>query len=441
MHWFPLTKEQVYGLAPDYSTQRAARTLAAATDWSCSGYNDHLLWAEFPDPKRPPTQTVFSTESGYGRCGCTSAKFPCRHLIALLLHYGAVPTTNTGESPPTWASEWPLATRAAAISNPGSEPQRLQTVTQGLLETERWLKDLLQQGLASAAQRPKQFWFDAANRLVDVYAEPLARDMRELAALPGQDNWPERLLARLGLLYLFIQGFKQFDQLSTGTQMDLQLALGWQPDQPTLDVTRHISDHWLVLGRRQETAERQWQQRLWLWGQESGRFALLADSLPVKANEARCLPTGLVVAATVAYYPSNWPLFAQVVDAMRPPLGDRDNEAANNLQQPDINCPHTIEQAISDYAQARTANPWLRTYPLLLPAVRVERQQTGWRLRDEAGSVLPLPPRFNLGWQLLSLSAGEPLSLFGDWNGVYLTPISLCWQGQWLDLHRWRAVV
>lgn len=440
MHWFPLTREQVYGLAPDYSTQRAGRTLAAATDWSYSGYSNHQLWAEFPDPKHPPAQTALSTNTWHGRCSCNSAKFPCRHLIALLLHFSEQSVNSTGEETPSWVSDCLPEIRSSTTSTPDLSTihaHRLEVVTQGLLELERWLKDLLQQGLATAAQRSKQFWFDAANRLVDVYAEPLARDVRELATLPGQDSWPERLLARLGLLYLFIQGFKRFDQLSTATQMDLQLALGWQPEYSPSDTIQQISDHWLVLGRRQETAERQRQQRLWLWGRESGRFALLAETPPLKVNQALCLPTGMAFEATVGFYPGNWPLFARIMGEIRPPTDNMDND----WQRPNMSGRCTIEQAIGEYAQARTANPWLRIYPLLLSELQVEREQTGWQIRDEAGSVLPLPPRFNLGWQLLALSAGKPLSLFGEWNGAYLTPISLYRQGQWLDLHRWRAVV
>jgi hypothetical protein len=101
----------------------------------------------------------------------------------------------------------------------------------------------------------------------------------------------------------------------------------------------------------------------------------------------------------------------------------------------------SIEQAIRGYAQARTANPWLRVFPLALHAVRVERAQASWRVRDHAGNVLPLPPRFNQGWQLLAFSTDKPLSLFGEWNDFAFTPLSVHWQGQWHDLHRWRGLV
>jgi hypothetical protein len=76
-----------------------------------------------------------------------------------------------------------------------------------------------------------------------------------------------------------------------------------------------------------------------------------------------------------------------------------------------------------------------------LDAVWIEREQAGWRLRDQDGNLLALPPRYGQGWQLLALSAGGPLPLFGEWNGFSFSPLSVHWQGQWRDLHRWRGMV
>jgi hypothetical protein len=307
-----------------------------------------------------------------------------------------------------------------------------------LLELERWLKDLVQQGMASALQKPKRFWLDAADRLVDAYAEPLARDARELAMLPGNGrDWPERLLARLGLLYLFIQGFKRYEELPPAAQGDLRAAIGWPLTRPPDDPAGQIADRWLVLGRRQEVADRRRQQRLWLWGEACERFALLADDVPVKQNQGLCVPTGLFMQTSLSYYLSNWPLSAELATPVTLSAAALSTATA---EQPAVG-ETSIEQAIRGYAQARTDNPWLRVFPLALRAVRVERVQAGWRVCDRAGSVLPLPPRFNQGWQLLALSTDKPLLLFGEWNGFTFTPLSVHWQGQWHDMHRWRGVV
>jgi hypothetical protein len=450
MHWFSTT-EQLLGLAPDYSIQRAGRTLVTVTDWSHAGWDSHFLWAVFPDARQPPVQTAISLSTLLGVCSCPSAKFPCRHILALLLHRVGQAGPPAASERPDWVyqqlvadnrqtgpiinshSEQHKQVKRFEDSSPKAESQRLAAIRAGLLELERWLKDLVQQGMANALQKPKRFWLDAADRLVDAYAEPLARDVRELATLPGNGrDWPERVLARLGLLYLFIQGFKRYDQLPPAAQGDLRAAIGWPLPRPSDDPARQVADRWLVLGRRQEVADRRRQQRLWLWGQASERFALLTDDAPVKQNQGLCLPTGLFMQTSLSYYQSNWPLPAEPTAAV--------TLSAEAAEQPAVG-ETSIEQAIRGYAQARTANPWLRVFPLALRAVRVERAQASWRVRDHAGNVLPLPPRFSQGWQLLALSTDKPLSLFGEWNGFAFTPLSVHLQGQWHDLHRWRGLV
>jgi hypothetical protein len=56
----------------------------------------------------------------------------------------------------------------------------------------------------------------------------------------------------------------------------------------------------------------------------------------------------------------------------------------------------------------------------------------GWVLHDSAGNVLPLVPRFEAGWELLALSGGTPLALFGEWDGEALLPLSV-----WAEKRFW----
>jgi hypothetical protein len=384
--------------------------------------------------------------------------------VALLLHYsdcGEQRESTTAEPPP-WvrqqaagAAGWPTVAHEAAAT------ERLAKLRSGLLELERWLLDLVEQGLATVPQRPKRFWLDAAGRLVDVYAEPLAREVRDLAALPNSGaGWPERMVARLGLLFLLIQGFKRYGELSPATQADLLAAVGWQQQEMAAVPGEAVADRWLVLGRRQEVAERQRWQRIWLWGTGSGRFALLALRTPLgqKAgsgpghSQGICLPTGLILPATVWFYPANWPLLATLDGAQLAGGEGSANGSAGHATGSETEhererpaggrLPGTasLEQAIRDYARARTANPWLRSYPLALQGVQIEREQERWWLRDAQGHGLALPPRFNQGWQLLALATAAPLTLFGEWNGAYLLPLAVYWQGEWRDLHRWRGI-
>ena len=55
----------------------------------------------------------------------------------------------------------------------------------------------------------------------------------------------------------------------------------------------------------------------------------------------------------------------------------------------------------------------------------------GWAVRDTAGQVLALSPRFARGWHLLALSGGHPLGLFGEWDGAVLRPLGVWAAGQY----------
>ena len=94
-----------------------------------------------------------------------------------------------------------------------------------------------------------------------------------------------------------------------------------------------------------------------------------------------------------------------------------------------------IADMIKAYAKALSCNPWLEQFPVPVVAAVIPIHHNGlWFVRDLAGHHLPLTPRFKRGWQLLALSGGHPLSLFGEWNGEYLLPLSVGVSGQFIVL-------
>jgi hypothetical protein len=86
-----------------------------------------------------------------------------------------------------------------------------------------------------------------------------------------------------------------------------------------------------------------------------------------------------------------------------------------------------ITEAIAAYSKAFVACPWIEQFPLLLQAVVPIREGDRYRVRDTQGAVLPLVANLDprQGWQLLALSGGHPLALFGEWDGTELLPLSV----------------
>lgn len=425
--------EHIRGAAPDHATRRAADELARGDRWGQAGRSElegtagRLLWAEFAEAKRAPTQTTVLLPTLRVACNCPATRFPCCHILGLLLRdqSGALEHLPL----PDWANRAP-SPRQPRIENPATQHDaRHDKLIAGMADLQRWLDDLARQGLAGLPQRRRQEWLAAADRLADAYAPEAARELRELSLLPGTaPDWPERLLPRLGRLALLCAAFERLDELSPGEQGDALAAAG-RPPRPGDDC---LTDTWLVAGVRQEYDNKQRRERVWLLGRDTGRWALLSDARPANRLDGVCLPAGARLGGEVAFVPSTWPMAAR-------PTADLallDSPLAQSIPAGGVN------DVVAGYAAALAANPWLRRYPALVGEVFVEPPAGGsplWRLRDRRGHVLPLPPRFGHGWHLLALAADRPLTLFGEWDGAHFMPLSAYRDG-WRALAAWRGV-
>ena len=188
---------RVLALAPDASSQRAARSLATPRSWPLTGFAESgpgAVWGECKGSAAAPYRAAVDLSGPAYKCSCPSRKLPCKHALALLLLWSAghVPPG----SPPDWAATW-LAARAAKSSGTagpaGTEPadpqaaqrraeQREARVLSGLDELDQWLRDQVRQGLAATmpqlAKSGYLHWDTIAARMVDAQASGLAERLR-----------------------------------------------------------------------------------------------------------------------------------------------------------------------------------------------------------------------------------------------------------------------
>jgi hypothetical protein len=57
-----------------------------------------------------------------------------------------------------------------------------------------------------------------------------------------------------------------------------------------------------------------------------------------------------------------------------------------------------------------------------------------WLARDRLGAACPLLDSGGEPWPLLARSGGDPIRIFGEWNGQGLRPISMLADGSGLPL-------
>lgn len=421
------TVEQVLALAPDDASRKAGNKLGSAGPWSDTGWDGPgAVWGLCRGSGSKPYRTVVDTTGPAYKCSCPSRKFPCKHALGLLLlrasDEGALPAAD----PPDWAGEWlegrrrraeaaEVRERSEGVEGPAAGPadpaavlrraeRRAGRIGGGVQELERRLTDLVRGGLASAEQSGYGMWEETAARMVDAQAPGLAGRVRELGAIPASGpGWPVRLLEECALLHLLDTGWLGVDRLPPALAATVRTRVG-------LPVTAEevpVRDHWLVLAQYDTPEGKIVARRIWLYGRESGRTALLLSFGAAGRSPAHALPVGATLDAELTPYRGSGQLRAEPGPRFGAP-------APTGPPPPGV----TVAGAIAAYGRALGEDPWLDSWPVTLRDVIPVPSGDGWQLADADGdSALPVAPaalsRPAL-WKLVAVSGGGPLTVFGE---------------------------
>lgn len=435
----PFSLEEITRLAPDEASMKSAKGLATPGKWVSLGSSEAALWGECQGSGSKPYQVQMDLSGPAFRCSCPSRKFPCKHGLALLLLQTQKPQSFTDTSQPAWVDEW-LASRrqkaekqeqkktqtAAAPADPQAaakrEAKRLERMSAGAEELQRWLLDQTRQGLANL-RSGRVDWRGLAARMVDAQAPGLGRQVRELESLAAAGgDWAGALLEAMGRLQLLLDGWRRREQLSPPQQADLRTALGWPVEKDeVLQSGERLADRWLVLGQIVEENDKLWERRVWLLGLDSNRRALLLDFAHGNKIFETLFTTGAVYQMNLAFYPSAQPRRALALDT--PSLLPAEALPGTRL-----------DEELERLADGVAANPWIALWPLRLAKARLGLAQGEWTAQDETGGQIPLRLPEDEAWQLTALGGGAALGLFGEWDGLRLRPLSV-----WTDKLVWTA--
>jgi hypothetical protein len=217
-------------------------------------------------------------------------------------------------------------------------------------------------------------------------------------------------LAGLGLLHLLCEAHGRAEG---PVRDDVRALLGWTVGRDELLAGERVDDRWAVLARTVIEQERLRVARTWLWGLECGRPALLLDFAPPGAPLEARPPAGTSVRAQLAFHPGAAPLRAIVAGdtgSLEPAPGRFGGGGA--------------QAALAEAAAAIAANPWVEEWPVVLADAVPDGREGGTWSAGTADGALALGGPEDARWRLLALSGGQPVSLFGAWNGSVLTPLA-----------------
>ena len=400
---------------------------------------EKIVFAEMPGGADSVHGVVVDLGENAMYCTCAFYPKPCVHAQALQTLWACEGTALFSEQ--TECPDWVIALlngQPAAVGSASRSEQnavakqqrrsdRLDRAAHGLEDLELWLHDTMRRGLATLVAEDPAAFAHIASRMADASLPGLSRTLRVLGQVSSnRPDWAERTLEVLAQCYLAVRAFRKRDEMPDAFLVDLQTFLGISMRRDEVLATGdRASDDWMVLARKEEPLEDSNQvRRTWMLGLRTRRMALLLDFDFARQGFPPGFEAGTVQRGELAYYPSAWLQRALVPDGLTP------------LESPVAHLEGFIrlEDFANAYAAALAANPWLTHFPAALSDMVPLVDNDRFYLCDEGGAMLPLSVLHNTGWQLLALSGGQRVEVFGEWDGSTLVPLSILAEGRFISL-------
>ena len=434
-----ITADQVTALAPDAASFKAGKGLASPAKWTDLGTNENALWGLAKGSGKKPYQTQVVLGELATKCSCPSRKFPCKHALGFLFLAAEKPELLAEQTPPDWVAEWltgrkERAEKAATRSEkkkdkPKDEAaaakraaKRIERVDEGIELLEQFLHDLAANGLSQELVSESQTWTELARRLVDCQAPGLAGFVRRLGEIPlSSSNWESELLHELGSLHLLLESYKKRDTLSPELSSEISQLIGWSPAKEEILKTTGVSDQWFVAARSLSESERIITSSTWLYGLSSKKWALKLTFAALPGRPVENWPLGNIVDTELLYYPGLCP------DRVLPRLETSPSQPCEIPVPPD-----TITSLLKRAANMLAENPWRSRIPFFMLA---QPSSDLASLVDADGHALPWDRTETEAQTLISLCAGRPTPLAGEWNGRYLKVYSAADGSSWFTLN------
>ena len=293
--------------------------------------------------------------------------------------------------------------------------ERLMGMQAGNAELQSRLLDLIRGGLVEIDTATPQYLEEFAARMVDAQLGSIAKRIRLCATLRENfpDSWHERFLDEMGSLYLFSKAFQKFEHLPNDFQDELLAQAGVTTRAVDLFQKDGLQDDWLVLGQViNPEPNNLTSRRTWLMGKNCQKIVLSLEYAFGTNEFTTQWLKGMAYTGEPVFYPASYPLRVafKSVD-----LAPHFSEISGYL---------FFDDFLKKYSEALTKNPWLPQFPVLMTQVIPVFLKNNFSLIDKEKKSIPIGEYQLSLWELLALSGGHPISVFGEWDGKIFTPLN-----------------
>lgn len=405
-----LRQETVEAAAPDQSSLSAAVKLLKPVLWSNLGgsTDGRLIWGDCQGSGANPYRLVVDMQAIGSKCSCPSRKFPCKHVLALMLMEARGQAFPPAEAP-QWVDDWmarrrdgaapatagkgAAASLAAAQGEPEAAPdakaearrrkreaETAAAIRTGLDDLEGWISDQLRSGLHGLAANLPERCRQIAARLVDARMGALAARVDEIPArlqALSRSARQEALVAELGNLVLMSRAWGDGAAVDPGLRRQI-VATETREALLSDPAALRVIAPWRVSATREATRrDGLVAQSTWLQNLGAGpAFAVLQDYFPASAGRrSAAFAEGEIFGAELVFYPSAHPLRAQIAARVDTGAADPPPPAADPL---------------AAYNEALAREPWLTEAPLALPEGRIAEAADGGLWWQGAARALPV---------------------------------------------------
>jgi hypothetical protein len=422
-----LSEEQITALAPDASSLKAGRDLAVAAKWQLKGGSDRALWGHCQGSGKLPYQTQIDLQNLAFKCSCPSRKFPCKHGLGLLLLYLNQSAAFSKEVEPDWVTGWldkrleKTEKKAEQKDKPvdaEAQAKRIQArakkVADGVDDLQFWIKDLLHTGLMAVPERSMEFWQTPAKRMIDAQATGLAGMVKSLGNINYYtDGWKYDLLDRLTRMYTLTEAFKRAHDLSEEFATEIKTLIGVNQSREELLAQQGIQDHWIILSRTYADEEQLTVERNWLYGVNTGKFALVLQFFAaVQLPELNLIP-GTSINALLVFY-KGVKVFRALI---------KQQNSTGSLFP--VKGQTSLSAAFENFSSLVSANPFIERAPVIVNKLRLIKGNPVSYFYDLDGRAVPLNCTAEVEIKMLAVTGGALCTAFMLLNETDAWPLAI----------------